>query len=159
MNINNTIKIFNNYLNSAWKITFPLLKDRFYTSDEESINDWLQANWELLVERKILDANEYLEVYGDGADFYGSSSRITDIKALPTHRVVANSLNKTQLHDILNNETIEYDKVLVFDRFVGFENEFYTSTPNFDYALLNDENDGIERVVSLDDISYGIQKI
>lgn len=73
MQIDKAIKNFADFLNSSWLIVYPLLVERSYTSNEESINDWLQANWELLVERKVLNINEYLEVYGDGADYHGAS--------------------------------------------------------------------------------------
>lgn len=85
MNANEIIKFFSDFLNTSWNYVIPLLSERTYTSNEDSINDWMQANWELLVERKILPLNEYLEVYGDGTDFNGISSRITDINIAATH--------------------------------------------------------------------------
>mgnify|MGYP000073187604 FL=1 len=63
----------------------------------------MQANWELLVERKILPLNEYLEVYGDGADFNGISSRITDINIAATHYLSVFIHHGT---DLLTNEKI-----------------------------------------------------
>lgn len=81
MNIGKAMRLFVNYLNATWNIVEPLILNRDYTSDENSRSDWIQANWELLVERKVLPLNDYLEVYGAGADFNGKSSRITDIEA------------------------------------------------------------------------------
>ena len=68
MEIDKAIRIFSDFLNSSSEIVTPLLIDRHYTSDESSIGDWLQANWEILVEKKVLKQNEYLEIYSDGAD-------------------------------------------------------------------------------------------
>jgi len=68
MTTDNAIRIFSEFLNSSWTIVNQLLIDRNYTSNEDSLNDWLQSNWEFLVERKILKLNDNLEVYGDGAD-------------------------------------------------------------------------------------------
>lgn len=68
MEIDKAIRIFSDFLNSSWEIVTPLLIDRNYTSDESSIGDWLQSNWEILVKKKVLKQNEYLEIYSDGAD-------------------------------------------------------------------------------------------
>lgn len=156
MEINQTIRTFASFLNASWDIVVPLLSGREYTSDESSIGDWLQANWEILVEKKILKQNEYLEIYSDGADYNGASSRMNDIEALPTHNLTV-FLNDKAV-DILNNETIFSKEELEFDRLVGFQDGFYINQPPFNYVLLID-NSGIERVLSLDQINFKLQRI
>ena len=76
VDLNQIIRMFSMFLNNSWNIVIPLLRNRSYTTDESSINDWIQSNWEILVERKILEINNDLEVYGSGADFNEESSRI-----------------------------------------------------------------------------------
>ena len=159
MNMTYAIRQFSSFLNATFNIVYPLLKERSYTSDEESVNDWLQSNWELLVERKVLGKNEYLEAYGDGADFYGASSRIMDVEALPTHKVVVKIGKNSKVQDLLNNETIQLDNNLIFDRLVGFQDGFYTNKSEFNYVLLNDEINDIERVISLKNVEFKILKI
>ena len=155
MNIDKAIRIFADFLNKSWITVFPLLHDRSYTSDESSKSDWLQANWEMLVERKILQLNEHLEVYGEGADFNGENSRVTDIKAVPTHsvKILINNEN-----DILNNLEVK-DAEFIFDRLVGFKDGFYTDCAPFDFVLVQDEDAGIERVFLLDNIKFELQLI
>lgn len=157
MSIDNAIRIYSDFLNASWHIVNPLLIDRTYTSNSSSISDWLQANWELLVERKILELNEYLEVYGDGADYNGESSRMTDVDALPIFsiKIIVEDIGVT---DLLNNESINGNE-LIFERLVGFKGGFYEDAPPFNYALVQDENVGIERVLSLKDIKFELQKI
>jgi hypothetical protein len=116
----------------------------------------LQANWEILVEKKILKQNEYLEIYSDGADCNSASSRINDIEALPTHYLSV-FLNDKAV-DILNNETIISKEEHEFDRLVGFQDGFYINQPPFNYALLADSS-GMERVFSLDEITFELQRI
>lgn len=96
----------------------------------------MQANWELLVERKILPLNEYLEVYGDGADFNGISSRITDINIAATHYLSVFIHHGT---DLLTNEKIN-NSIFSFEKFVGFRAGFYTVAPPFKYVLVLDNN-------------------
>lgn len=156
MEIDKAIRIFSDFLNSSWEIVTPLLIDRSYTSDESSIGDWLQANWEILVEKKVLKQNEYLEIYSDGADYNGSSSRMSDIEAMPTHTLKVFPKNETV--DVLNNEIIHNKAEFEFDRLVGFQNGFYTNLPPFNYALLTDSS-GNERVLLLDKIAFKLQHI
>jgi hypothetical protein len=146
MNIDSAVRIFANFLNNSSNTILPLLKDRDYTTDESSKYDWLQANWELLVERKVLNDNEYLEIYAIGADFNGSSSRITDYNKLPTHKVV---LVVDKENDILNDELIE-KKEFAFDELVGFKDGFYSKEPPFNFALVFDDSMNKERVFNIE---------
>ncbi len=105
MKIDEAIRIFSKFLNSSWDIVTPLLLEREYTSNIGSINDWFQANWEILVERKVLDVTGYLDIYGEGADCYGASSRMTDIDAIPTFTIKVVLANDA-VKDLLNNEIL-----------------------------------------------------
>ena len=135
-----------------------MLLDREYTTSEDSINDWLQANWELLVERKVLKINEYLEVYGEGADYNGASSRITDSEALPNFKVIVKSKNGDSILDVLNNEQVILNNA-AFDKIVGFKNGFYTLEPEFQFVLITDDNLGLERVVAIGDIEFELERL
>lgn len=148
--INEAIHIFSDFLNSTWHIVKPLLSDRSYTTAEDAENDWLQANWELLIERKVLSLNSYLEVYGSGGDYNGESSRITDFKALPTYRV---DVLVKQGNDLLNKIQIKNQK-FHFDRLVGYKDGFYINDRPFNYVLAYDPETLIERVFPLDDVTF-----
>lgn len=158
MSIDKAIRAFADFLNNSWIIVSQLLLDRDYTSNQDSINDWLQANWELLVERKVLKVNEYLEVYGDGADYNGASSRIADPEALPNFKVIVKTKNGNNILDVLNNEQIRFEHS-TFDKIVGFKNGFYTLEPEFKYVLITDDNLGLERVVAIGDIEFGLERL
>jgi hypothetical protein len=157
MEINKAIRIFSDFLNYSWDKVIPLLIDRSYTSDESSINDWLQANWEILVERNVLSQNGYLEFYGDGADCYGASCRMTDIEADSTFAVKV-KLDKKNANDILNNEILPTNAVFSFDKLVNFKNGFYLNEPPFDYVLIQDNN-GKDRVFQLENVIFELIKI
>lgn len=155
MDIDKAIRIFSTFLNRSWEIIIPLLSDRSYTTLESSKSDWLQSNWEILVERKVLQLNEYLEVYGDGADFNGESSRITDIESVSTHSVKV-SVNNGK--DLLNNLDVECSEY-AFERLVGFKDGFYTDMPPFNFVLVRDENFGVERIFLLEKIKFELQSV
>ena len=130
----------------------PLLLNRDYCSNDSAINDWLQINWELLVERKVLRINEYLEFYGEGADFFGRSCRMTDIDASPTHFIKVEILN-TGAIDILNDQALK-DISFKLNRLVSFKDGFYLTSPPFDYVLVNDEKTYDERVFGLNNVLF-----
>lgn len=158
MELDTAIRLFVDFLNSSWDIVSQLLSNRYDTSDENSIDDWLQANWELLVERKVLKVNEYLEIYGSGADYNGSSSRIIDPEALANFRVDIKTKKGHETFDLLNNEQVELQN-MTFENFVGFKNGFYIQEPPFKYALITDDRLGIERVVAINDLQFELGKI
>ncbi|HVI46753.1 MAG TPA: hypothetical protein VM802_17880 [Chitinophaga sp.] len=158
MNIDKAIREFADFLNRSWSVAYPLLIDRDYTSDEDSINDWLQCNWEILVERKVLKLNEYLEVFGEGADFNGASSRITDPNALPNFKVIIRSNSKPGVYDVLNDEVVIL-KGVSFEKLVGFKDGFYTLEPEFKYVLIIDNDSELERVIPLDGIEFDLERL
>ena len=150
MNIDQAIRCFAQFLDHSWN---DVIK---FNIDNESINDWLQVNWEILVERQVLQLNERLEVYGEGADLYGSSSRIIDIHALPNFRIKLIG-KREQILDLLSNEeVIVHDGT--FDKLVTFKNGFYFEEPDFKFVLIRDAKDQ-ERVFSLDGVEFVLEKI
>ena len=157
MNLDTAIRYFSKFINDSWLNVMPLLKERDYTSNESSIGDWLQSNWEILVERKILKVDQYLEVYGEGADFNGTSSRITDVNALPNFSIKVIERSGGQVIDLLNDEYVSMHNTS-FVELVSFKDGFYFREPGFEYALLEDDL-GIERVVSIDDVKFELKKI
>lgn len=158
MTIDNAIRKFVEFLNCSWEVVSQSLHNRDYTTNENAINDWLQANWELLVERKVLKIGEYLEVYGEGADFNRASSRITDPEALPDFKIKVKSKTGVPIFDVLNEDTIELRNV-TFERIVGFKDGFYVLELAFKYALLREESIDLERVVSLDEIEFDLEEL
>jgi hypothetical protein len=157
MNLDIAIRIFANFINDTWNTVMPLIKGRDYTSDESSISDWLQSNWEILVERKVLKINQFLEVYGEGADFNGASSRITDINALPSFTIQVNQFSKEKVFDLLNDEYVSISNA-DFIELVSFEDGFYSKTPKFDSVLIEDST-GTERVILIDEIKFVLKEI
>lgn len=151
MNITNIIQNFANFLNICWTAATPVLENRQDKAEETALHDWLQANWELLVEQPCLDIEHYLEVYGEGADI-GDSSRVSYPYKLPTHYVGISSENEIKNH--LTEEYLKLDKNKAsFYSLVSFSDGYYHNTPPFNYVLLEDEHQK-EVVVKISDVSF-----
>ena len=107
--ITSSVLGFREFLNLSW----PVGKRLLASSSEETVGDWLQANWEILVEAPWRERmpGGFLEPYGDGADCNGASSRVWLPDAIPTHRVICTHEKTDQFHDVLTNKTISHSKV------------------------------------------------
>ena len=149
---------FRDFISKNWE--FISVLDIRHESDALKI-DWLQANWEMIVEQQLQIPPILLEVYGDGAD-NGKSSRIQSADQPATHRVICRPRAGTSVLDALNKTDVDIlDNELIFDRFVNFRPDgWYYEEPPFEHALcyLGDYSNG-EVVLNLNDIKFHIQSL
>jgi len=137
MDADQVIRNFQIFLKNSWSAVENAFKGNGDSLEfQESANDWLQANWEILVEYIIFkNTNSFLEVYGDGADCNSDSSRVFLPHALPTHRIICRPIIGNTAKDLLNNSLIRPEE-FQFDGFVFWNNGQYGMGPPFDHVLL-----------------------
>lgn len=150
--VDEKVKEFAEFLNKSLECAQKLLND-----NEDLSMDWIQASWELLVERALLSNDEFLDVYSAGADFNGSSSRITKVNALPTHKIVLASKNGDEVLDLLSAQKLKLVDGMVFEEFVSFKEGFYSNKPNFDCILVNQIGSNQEMVFYINDIIFRLE--
>jgi hypothetical protein len=105
---------------------------------EDSLADWLQANWEIIVESRLRDAallNGLLDVYAYGADCNGSSSRVS-------------------LPESIANAAIHVHKGFVMHSFGTLKDDFFVQSAPFDYV--KGENASSEIVLRIDEAQFSI---
>jgi hypothetical protein len=51
---------FRNFLNSSWPLLDALMEVHDWDEDGNFTLDWIQANWEFLIERELLGEGRYL---------------------------------------------------------------------------------------------------
>lgn len=126
--------------------------------DDELIDDWLQSNWEILVESQVCKpGTEFLEVYGEGADCNASSSRVWLPDALPTHRILV-CLEKDSTNLLTGSVINKTSNVpIVFDRFVSWDGEYYGYDGSLN-SLLADLS-GEELLLPIDNIKFTVHPI
>lgn len=132
--INNLLTQFSSLLVLYWENFLLLVKE---DSSGFLKDDWLQANWELIVEGLLGDKNIVLEVYGDGADCNGESSRVLYPDRQPTHRLICKPIDGKYVYDALSKQSLNITQDdIVFDRFVSIgEDGWYYELPPFDKIL------------------------
>jgi len=144
---------FRNFIATNWEFISSLDKQ-----DESNalLIDWLQVNWEMLVERH-LPLPIMLEVYGDGAD-NGKNSRIEHPEASATHMIICTPKNGIPVYDYLNKtEVSSAADTIIFDRFVSIRPDgWYYEEPPFDKVLCfnNSSIDRSEMVLNVDSIKF-----
>lgn len=117
--------------------SLPLLEDYFKNQQNYLLDDWLQANWEIIVEAPL---NVFLEPYGDGADCNGASSRVWEPAKLPTHKLMCRSSHT--------------GKIVKFDRFARIGSGSLTMELPWNCAI-SEENEPI----LLKEIDFFLEKI
>ena len=144
---------FRNFIATNWDYIISLDKQ---DESDALLSDWLQGNWEMLVERH-LPTPIMLEVYGDGAD-NGKSSRIDCPEASPTHMVICAPKKGSVVYDYLNNVQVSSEtNIVVFDRFVSIRSDgWYFEEPPFDKVLCFNFSDASRRemVLSIDSVIF-----
>ena len=145
---------FRDFLEASWGAVEKLRS--LSPSAEDQVADWLQANWEVFVEAVLFpEGNHYLEVYGDGAECNGASSRVWKPWALPTHRVRCLPRTGTTVVDVLTGKATD-PRNLSFWGFVSWDGEQYDMSPPFHHVLLEDRSDSY--VIKLDEVEFDCEK-
>ena len=152
--LNRGIQTFHDLLQRSWVDVAACAAAATY---DGMLNDWLQGNWELIVEA-TLSPRVHLEIYGEGADCNDRSSRVLFPGWIATHRVVCRPLDGVQtLDDVLNRVPIPAQQPLYFEEFVTMRDGWYYREPPFDFVLI--ETDGVERIVRRADVVFHLQEI
>lgn len=146
LQINLALEAYRKFLTQNWFLITNTLP-------AETVGDWMQANWELIVEANICKAGtEFLDIYGDGADCNDDSSRVWFPDANVTHGVFC-SLKKVSI-DVLSGREIKLDKLLEFEAFCSWDDKHkvYSSSPPLEYVSCY--TDETQAVIPLCDVDF-----
>ena len=164
MNVDEIVRNFQQFLEASWQSVenIPL------TEECEHLRlDWLQANWEILVEAVIQpDGTSFLEFYGEGAECNGASSRVWKPDAEATHRICCVPKDGSEITDLVTGGSIEPQN-LDFFGFGNWDGKWYVTHPPFNTVVL-DSREGVFRagrrivdvfIVRLEDVRFEIQAL
>lgn len=146
-NITDEILHFSFFLNSSWSSVLFYIND----SDADLLN-WLQANWELLVESKICSNGEFIDIYGDGADLENEFSRVTFPSLNSTHKIIVKMKN-SECYDFFSKTYFTKLNDYSFNEFISITDGISDKKPPFDYVEIINENSEI-MWVSKKEIEY-----
>ncbi|MEO9511833.1 MAG: hypothetical protein ABJP86_08940 [Flavobacteriaceae bacterium] len=152
---NNIILNYLSFLNASSE-SFQNLGTIVENSDylRELQNDYLQANWEILVESVICKpGKEFLEIYGEGADCNRNSSRVCFPKKMATHKIKVKPKYSIEILDRITEESIELQEYF-FNSFVFYSDRDYSIKSPFNAVLIEHENEDKYAVVDVNNIFF-----
>lgn len=112
-------------------------------------NGFYQFIWEMIVEAQLCSGDDYMDPYGDGADFYGKSSRVTYPEKLASKRISVSVINKI---DYKSNRLITYSDLDLI-KFINFSNNKYSVSKPLNFVLC--ENlEGNQFLFRINDVDF-----
>lgn len=133
-NVTKQMLEFRDFLVHSWKNLDLLMEQHDWESDGSFITDWIQVNWEFLVERELLRKTGFLKSYSYD-DF-----RVTFPDAVATYEIICKPIEHKQLIDDRTGAIIPDVEKLFFG---GFENKMefgYGCYPPFDFITAFTKN-------------------
>ena len=158
MDVKNALRLFQNLLNASWPTV--LAFEEQYNEPHDFRIDWLQGSWELTVERKLLDEANFLQIYGEGADCNGASSRVLYPDKIATHQIVCHpKKDGIPLKGNLNAVGVSSKSTLmVFDSFVTTTDAgWFEEAPSFD-CVIADYGD-TQVLFKFEEAEFSLEKI
>jgi hypothetical protein len=123
--INSHINKFLKFLDATNPLVDELMLDHNWDDDLDLPTAWIQANWELLVQRELLGEESYLPPIIE-------RTRILDSHEMPTHNLIA------KVRD-------DSESTYVVDGFVTKDGNFFAYRPPFNLASLIHLSDQMEQ--------------
>lgn len=165
MNVDEIVRKFQQFLEASWQSVESALP---LTPEGEHFRlDWLQTNWEILVEAVIYPGGtSFLEFYGEGAECNGASSRVWNPAAKATHRICCVPKDGSEVTDLVTGSSIE-PQDLDFFGFGNWDGKWYVTQPPFNVVVL-DSREGVFRagrrivdvfIVRLEEVRFEIQAL
>lgn len=143
MLINQLFANFHSFLIAAWPNISQVLGQLDWDESPYFLDDWMQANWELLVEKQLLKSGQLLVPYGYDSS---SRSRYTCQNEELTHRVQCRRKEGLEC---------QYN----FLCFVSKVDGAYVNQPPFDLVGLEDIGSGDRLNLALDEVDFFVETI
>lgn len=156
INVTDHIQKFRKFLLDCWADLDSLLENHDWDNDQYLTLEWIQSNWEFLVERQLLKKGSYLSCIG----FSHQEKRIMFPNVKVTHEIVCLSKRDDFFVDDESKIIIPRDCRLIFKGFLKKMDGSYGLYPPFDYAFVRAE--GRDRksyyTILLDDINFFLDR-
>ncbi len=131
MDITRQINLFRNFLIAAWPSLDSLMDNHDWEDDGMFTCEWLQVNWEFLVEREILGKNGSLTEFS----VLYSGKRVTE-GINPVYSVIAKPQKNITVYDLKKECIVPFSKDLRLFGFYTFKDGGYGIYPPFELAAL-----------------------
>lgn len=141
INITEEILYFTDFLDRNWNHFIEKLQTFKYRDEwqrEDLLNDWLQFNWEILLESSVCKDSEFLTGYGLGSECNLDSDRVRYPNKKATHTIKCTGKLGDTVFDSLAKRSISIVN-LEFFKFTSLNKSSYSDVPPFDSVLMQDD--------------------
>jgi hypothetical protein len=127
IDISSHILNFRNLLNSSWPYLDALMESHDWDEDGSFVDDWIQMNWQFLIERELLGKGKYLAPLE-------WNNRITFHAERANYKVICEIPADLEMKDwILKSNNYEGEELLIIG-FRSLKDISYGLYPPFDFA-------------------------
>ena len=150
--VDDLVRSFARLLAGAWPEVVAASR---MTEADNFVQDWLQANWEAVVEAGV-GPGVFLEIYGEGADCNDRSSRVFRPEAAATHAVVCLPRpGEASITDRLTGRVVAVGiEGVPLEELVSLEGSWFVAAPPFDCVLV--EGDDLSYVFKMSDVVFAL---
>ena len=127
VNITKQVNLFVDFLVKSWPSLDDLMYDHDWDEDGYFSSNWMQVNWEFLVERELIKGQGFLtEIEG--------SARVTYPQAKATHKVLCKVKDPVILIDWIKKTENHEGEYLILEGFLTPVETSFGLYPPFDYV-------------------------
>lgn len=149
VDITDAVDTFREVLNCSWP---PLARLSEGDATGSFLDDWMQANWEMVVEASIdTKLHAILEVYGNGADCNIKSSRVSRPEASPTTPVYIRYVGNEDLVNSIDGTSLS--GIMTIDYFASLKDGWPVIENPFDHVVISEAE---STVIPIRDLRYYI---
>jgi hypothetical protein len=133
LDVTEQVNHFRSYLKAGWPSVDSLMECHDWENDVGLLGEWIQASWELLVERELLPEDQYLTPLAPVMCY--NTSRVIKKKVKPTFMIAA--IFSDKVSNLEGDKEIPIDKPLrLFGINSGCRGGGLSLCPTFDVACL-----------------------
>ena len=145
------IVLFRDFLVASWPFLDKVMADHNWDEDGSFSDDWIQANWEFIVERELLENKGRLRTLG-------WNKHITRTDSMPDYKVTCHVDNRIVLTDWIKKATNYQQEELLLFGFCTWCGETFGLYPPFDYVQIRTEDKKKLYIVPLDSCKFLIKR-
>lgn len=142
MKIEDLVLNFKCFMISSWPQLENIMGNLDWDDQPYFLDDWLQANWELIVERQLEIEGIVLPAYGYNQD---TEARYTKVGFSETHKVVCNIAG--------------VDKEKLFLKLVSKSDAGFSLEPPFDHVLVKGIGNKELEYYNIGDVKFSLVKL
>lgn len=150
INVSSQILKFRQFLLHSWNDLDKLMENHDWDDDGNFIDDWMQANWEFLVERQLLGKTGVLNNFGMAY----KRPRITDLNARKIYEIFCLPKAGRDFVDARTGNPISQKNRLVFRVFLTRVDNTFGLYPPFDHVEMTSTTNKEPFIALLEEVEF-----